>query len=43
MVMGFLVLALIMRFTERQVGAWLQSGGGQEEIARVRRVAYEGG
>lgn len=42
MVMGFLVLALILRFTERHIGAWLQ-GGGQGASTPVRELAYDGG
>ena len=41
MVMGFLVLALIMRFIEKHVGAWLETGA-QEVGVRVRRIAYDG-
>ena len=41
MVMGFLVLALILHFTEKHVGAWLETGA-QGVGVPVRRIAYDG-
>ena len=41
MVMGFIVLALIMRFTEKPVGAWLETGA-PSAVTPVGGIAYEG-